>query len=236
MDETMIRFQGASHWITIIRGKPISEGYKLYTDASCGYLQGFRIYRGKGGYDVAQSVLHHTVVELVRPWCGANRTLYFDNLYTSPALCRELLEWRTRSCGTCRSNRAGLPKQLGEAKNELAKDELESWQRGQLGCLVWHDSRPVVFLSTHIQVDQLTAIAATSWKLSYTSQHNSRWTASWEHALHRPAWRVACAQSDGALEGQNCLCGVCNLRVSKAQPERSTNPARALQNCDSVQT
>ena len=42
VDETMVRFQGRSSWITIIKGKSEPIGYKLYTVASDGYLLGFR--------------------------------------------------------------------------------------------------------------------------------------------------------------------------------------------------
>ena len=35
-----------------------------------------------------------------------------------------------------------------------------AWQRGQLGCLVWNDARPVVFLSTIHRVDSATPIPA----------------------------------------------------------------------------
>ena len=37
---------------------------------------------------------------------------------------------------------------------------MKGWQRGQLGCLMWHDSREVLFLSTHQRVDRVTAIPA----------------------------------------------------------------------------
>ena len=88
---------------------PEPIGYKIYTVASDGYLLGFRIFRGTGGYDTPQNVLFHTVMDLVQPLGGANRTLYFDNLYTSPTLCDALLELGIRSCGPCRPNRTGLP-------------------------------------------------------------------------------------------------------------------------------
>ena len=109
IDETMIRFQGRSYWIAVIRAKPEPIGYKIYTVASDGYLLGFSIFRGKGGYDTPQNILHHVVVDLVQPWGGVNRTLYFDNLYTSPALLDHVLQLKIRSCGTCRPNRRGLP-------------------------------------------------------------------------------------------------------------------------------
>ena len=56
VNETMIRFQGRSHWITVIKNKPVPVGYKLYTVASDGYLLDFRIFRGKGPH----THTHHT--------------------------------------------------------------------------------------------------------------------------------------------------------------------------------
>ena len=158
VDETMVRFQGRSSWITVIKGKPEPIGYKLYTVASEGYLLGFRIYRGKGGYNTAQNVLHHTVMDLVLPWQGHHRILYMDNLYTSPALCHALLGVGIRSCGTCRPNRADLPPNLTTFKASLAKGQTKTWQSGQLGCLIWHDSKPVLFLSTHLRPDKITPL------------------------------------------------------------------------------
>src|ERR1700761_1526016 len=58
------------------------------------------IYKGKGGYTRAQGVIHHTVVNLVTRWSREHRILFFDNLYTSPALCRHLLSIGIYSCGT----------------------------------------------------------------------------------------------------------------------------------------
>ena len=158
VDETMIRFQGRSLWMTVIKGKPEPIGYKMYTVASDGYLLGFRIFRGKGGYDGPQSVLQQVVVDLVQPWGNANRTLYLDNLYTSPALCNALLQMGIRSCGTCRPNRRGLPPNITDIKRTLPKGQMRAWQRGQLGCLVWHDSKAVIFLSNHLRVDRVTDI------------------------------------------------------------------------------
>jgi hypothetical protein len=66
VDETMTRFEGHSFWITVIKGKPTPVGYKLYSVASQGPILGFRIFRGKSGYERPQSVLHHTVIELLR--------------------------------------------------------------------------------------------------------------------------------------------------------------------------
>ena len=83
-----------------------------------------------------------------------------DSLYTSPLLCDSLLGKGVRSCGTCRPNRAGLPAGIKAERSRLPKGETRVWQRGQLGCLLWNDSKPVLFLSTHLRVDRQTAIPA----------------------------------------------------------------------------
>lgn len=158
LDETMVRFKGRSHWKTVIKGKPTPTGYKLYTVASHGYLLTFDIYRGKGGYQVKQGVLHHTVVKLVTRWAHTNRILFTDNLYTSPALCRHLLTMGLRSCGTCRPNRTHLPAGVSSVMKSLSEGQVKAWQSGQLGCLVWCDKQPVLMLSTHHKVDEMVSV------------------------------------------------------------------------------
>jgi hypothetical protein len=162
IDETMVRFKGRSTWKTIIKGKPTPIGYKLFTIASHGYLLGFEIYKGKGGYTTRQSVIHHTVTELVKRWEHTNRILFFDNLYTSPALCRHLHRVGIRACGTVRTNRAGLPlksKPLKAVMRSLEDGQTVSWQSGDLGCLAWRDNKStVLILSTHRRVDTMASV------------------------------------------------------------------------------
>jgi hypothetical protein len=155
VDETMVRFKGRSPWKTIIRGKPTPIGYKLYTLASHGYLLCFQVYKGKGGYATRQDVIHHTVIQLVEHWKERNHILFTDNLYTSPALCEHLERIGIRSCGTARSNRSGLPPGLKTTMKALQKGESTAWQKGHLGCLLWYDKQPVLFLSTHHRVDHM---------------------------------------------------------------------------------
>ena len=38
----------------------------------------------------------------------------------------------------------------------MKEGEVKAWQKGQLGCLVWCDKRPVLMLSTHHRVDHMT--------------------------------------------------------------------------------
>ena len=158
VDESMVLFKGRSPWKTVIKGKPTPVGYKMYTVASNGYLLGFRIYRGKGGYDTPHSAIHHTVIDLVRPWANCNRILFFDNLYTSPRLCDHLQQMGIRSCGTCRRRRKDLPPNIGAEMDALDKGEYKAWQRGQLGCIAWYSAKPILFLSTHHRVDHFVTV------------------------------------------------------------------------------
>ena len=158
LDETMVRMKGKSKWKTVIPGKPTPIGYKLYTLACLGYLLFFDIYRGKGGYTVKQGVIHHTVVSLVTRWSYTHRVLFTDNLYTSPVLARHLLTMGIHCCGTFRPNRKHLPPGLRDAMKILNPGETKAWQSGQLGCLVWFDRQPVLMLSTHHKVDEMTAV------------------------------------------------------------------------------
>jgi hypothetical protein len=162
VDETMVRFKGRSPWKTVIKGKPTPIGYKLFTVASHGYLLGFQMYKGKGGYATRQAVIHHTVTQLIQPWEESNRILYFDNLYTSPALCRHLERVGIRSCGTVRLNRAGLPckaKAMRAEMKALEESQTKAWQKGNLGCLAWRDNKStVLILSTHRKVDDMATV------------------------------------------------------------------------------
>jgi len=161
LDESMVRCKGKTAWKTTIPNKPIKTGYKMYTVASHGYLLGFTIYRGRGGYDTPHAAIHHTVVNMVRPWANCHRVLYFDNLYTSPTLCDDLLQMGILSCGICRPNRKALPPLIRAAMKQLAKGEYKSWQRGQLGCIAWHSARPILILSTHHRVDHFVTVTHT---------------------------------------------------------------------------
>ena len=158
VDESMVRCKGRTPWKATIREKPTSTGYKMYTIASDGYLLGYDIYRGKGGYDTPHAALQHTVVKLAQPFANQLRTLYMDNLYTSPTLCDDLLQMGIRSCGTCRANRRALPPRIGPAMKQLDKGEYKAWQRGQLGCLAWHSAKPIIILSTHHRVDHFVTV------------------------------------------------------------------------------
>ena len=48
-------------------------------------------------------------------------TVFMDNYYTSAVLSEELVERKTLACGTVRSNKSGLPKEICEIKEKKGK-------------------------------------------------------------------------------------------------------------------
>jgi hypothetical protein len=155
VDETMVRFKGRSKDKKTIKGKPTPIGYKLYTLAACGYLLAFDLAITTDRRSTDQGVLHSAVVSLVQPWFNSHRILFLDNLYTSPALCDHLTREGLFSCGTCRGNRSGLPPTAKADMVQLNKGAMKAWRRGDLQCLAWHDSRPILFLSTFHKIDDI---------------------------------------------------------------------------------
>ena len=107
-DETMIRFEGRSYWITVIKNKPTPVGYKLFTVASEGYLMAFRIYRGKGGYDQPQNVLATT------SWSWSNHGT------TPTAPCSWITCTLPRPCATVCLRKAFVPAALAVPTGRFA--------------------------------------------------------------------------------------------------------------------
>ena len=142
VDESMVRFKGRSEWKTMIKGKPTPVGYKVYTVASHGYLLNFHVYRGRGGHPPLTGRIHHTVMELLSPWQGSCRTVFFDNLYTSPHLFEHLHKVRLAACGTFRATRTGLPSDLRSATKALCEGQTKAWQKGPVAAWCGMTSTP----------------------------------------------------------------------------------------------
>ena len=49
---------------------------------------------------------------------------------------------------------------LRRALKQLGANVLQVWQRGQPGCVVWNDAKPMVCLSTHRRVDTVIDLPA----------------------------------------------------------------------------
>ena len=92
------------------------------------------------------------VLNLTEPYAHKGYRLFVDNWYTSVPLFLELERRGILACGTVRSNRKFLPKEIVDQQNEQVKrlkrgDSLFR-QSGNLVCCTWKDKKPVHLLST----------------------------------------------------------------------------------------
>ena len=93
--------------------------------------------------------------------------------YTSVALFEELGDRKTLACGTVRSNKVGLPKEICGLKEkcvkELERGESLYRQKGRLPCVTWRDRKPVSFLATIPTSEADSTVVQRSVKV------NGRW-------------------------------------------------------------
>jgi hypothetical protein len=88
-------------------------------------------------------------MELTQAVGGHWRTIYMDNWFTSVYSLKEMLEYKTRGCGTTRANR-GLPEALEKKNVKLENRGDFLFAQGDDGLLAaaWFDTGVVVGLST----------------------------------------------------------------------------------------
>lgn len=91
-------------------------------------------------------------MSVIEPYLDKGYYVFMDNYYTSVTLCEELEEWKTLACGTVRSNRSGLPKEICGLKDkkvkQLKRGESLFRQKGSVTCVTWRDQKPVRVLAT----------------------------------------------------------------------------------------
>ncbi|KAH9642821.1 hypothetical protein HF086_012315 [Spodoptera exigua] len=93
----------------------------------------------------------------MRPYLLKGHELYMDNYYNSVPLSEKLLDLKTHTCGTLRSNRKGNPTSL--VKKKLKKDEYIWLRKGKFYVSNWRDKRQVLMLTT---LDQPEMIKVTN--------------------------------------------------------------------------
>ncbi|KAG5887412.1 hypothetical protein JTB14_024611 [Gonioctena quinquepunctata] len=114
LDESLLLFRGRLHFRQYIKGKKAKYGIKFYELAtSDGYLLNMEIYSGKNQtQDITSSKTEQLVFRLMQPYLMKGHTLFMDNYYNSVTLSEKLLNSRTHSVGTLRSNRKRNSKEV----------------------------------------------------------------------------------------------------------------------------
>ena len=115
IDEAMVLWRGRLQFRQYIPGKRHKYGVKIYLLCSPnGYVYNAKIYCGKSTLNARSPYGHGetVVLTLADSLLDKGRTVYVDNFYTSLPLAKELLKRKTLLCGTLRSNRKYLPRDV----------------------------------------------------------------------------------------------------------------------------
>ncbi|XP_026331488.1 uncharacterized protein LOC113238860 [Hyposmocoma kahamanoa] len=115
LDESMLLFRGRLSFRQYIKSKKAKYGIKFYELTTAdGYVLNIIMYAGKNDEDenVRGKKTEQLVMRLMRPYLLKGHWLFMDNYYNSVTLSQKLLDLKTHTTGTLRSNRKDNPKEL----------------------------------------------------------------------------------------------------------------------------
>ncbi|XP_041464551.1 piggyBac transposable element-derived protein 4-like [Lytechinus variegatus] len=145
-DEALIRFYGRLSFKNYNPRNghlPAKYGMKAYKICDpTGYTWKFVLYTGKMQYSIVELVL-----SMMAGLLDKGYRFFMDNWYSSPALFTELFKRKTHACGTVRSNRIDMPKDL-KPDRKLRPGEAIFCRSKELLTMLWRDKRDVTMLST----------------------------------------------------------------------------------------
>lgn len=153
LDESLLHFRGRLGFRVYIKNKKDRYGIKFYQLAtSDGYVLNLEMYTGQdaknngGNQGGANSTTENLVLRLMEPYLQKGYELFMDNYYNSVTLSEKLLELKTHSNGTLRSNRRGNPKDL--VKRKLKRGQHFWVRKRNVYVSKWKDKRDVLMITT----------------------------------------------------------------------------------------
>lgn len=113
-DEAIIKFKGRLGMKQYMPMKPVKSGIKVCVsvEASNGFVCDFQDYMGKREEGTAEQNLGYVVHKLTQHFAGKNHHVFYDNIFSTVKLAKDLLEDNIYSCATARENRKEFPKSL----------------------------------------------------------------------------------------------------------------------------
>ncbi|XP_046684893.1 piggyBac transposable element-derived protein 3-like [Homalodisca vitripennis] len=169
-DESMVKYYGKHGCKQFLKGKPIRFGYKIWSlNTDTGYLINFEIFQGKNTTtnETYSKLFGKSAAPLVSmldeiPQDELPYQLFFDNLFTSPALMKHLKDRGYGSTGTVRINR--LPKDCPLS----SKKDMQNESRGSFQCKIekedgifvarWKDNSVVTVASTSYGIEPIASV------------------------------------------------------------------------------
>ena len=155
VDERMVKSKARSHFRQYIRNKPTKWGFKYWVLADItGFTCDFNLYCGqRRGSPISDNGLAFDVVtELLGSFQFQGYSVFFDNLYTSPALIHTLKDQGISATGTLRVNRRGVPESVAQLKTVLSRSDVPRGtgyyiRDGEDVYVCWRDNSVVCVMS-----------------------------------------------------------------------------------------
>ncbi|CAG5009983.1 unnamed protein product [Parnassius apollo] len=159
IDEHMIKFKGHNIMRQYVKNKPIKWGFKMWCRAcsSTGYLFQFDLYTGKKRGGTETGLGESVVLQLSESLQGIGCEIYFDNFFNSPNLQYTLMSKNIKACGTVRSNRKNVPKNMPTDKNMNRGDIFAASSNG-ISFIKWMDNKAVFLLTNFLSPTPTTIV------------------------------------------------------------------------------
>ena len=143
--------------------KPIKRGFKIWVlaDSLNGYFCNIAPYTGATANSPVRGLGEKVVLELTRPYYGQYHQVYCDNFFSSIILLRHLLHHKTYGCGTIRSDRKFLPKEITTQAKTFSRGEFTSRQdrkNPNVVATTWMDNRVVTVVSSLCSPDDTAVV------------------------------------------------------------------------------
>lgn len=171
-DESMVAYYGRHGCKQFIRGKPIRFGYKVWSlNMPNGFLVNFDVYQGcnpnqNAVYEELFGKCAAPLVQMIDEFPEQYRQLpyhfYFDNLFTSMNLLKQLKERGYSATGTIRDNRipkdCPLPGKKDMSKKNRGSFESVTCEPHKIIIVRWMDNAVVTVASTVHGVKPLASV------------------------------------------------------------------------------
>jgi len=157
LDESMMLWRGRLIFRQYIKNKRHKYGIKFYELCTPdGYVLSAEIYKGKNIENTSSSKVNDLVIRLMKPFLNKGHHLFMDNFYNSVGLSKILLENKTHTTGTLRSNRKLNPKQITGKNIRLKKGDHIFKRKGPIYVSRWKDKRDIFTITTGYQPQMVT--------------------------------------------------------------------------------
>lgn len=159
IDEHMIKFKGHNIMRQYIKNKPVKWGFKMWcrADSSTGYLFQFDLYTGRKQGGAETGLGESVVLQLTNGLEGLGCELYFDNFFNSPNLQHTLAYRNIRACGTVRSNRKNIPKNVPVDKT-MQRGQIFTTSSQGISFIKWMDNKAVFMLTNFLSPIPTTTV------------------------------------------------------------------------------